>query len=173
MKIAMVFDMMLWGGIERVGVSYIKLFQNLGHHVDVYILNPKTKSIVNEISEICNAKILNFRKRACPDNWWSIVEYKNFHGFELFVFLIMYFGLSAFNKITKRKYSIKIKYDFFIAYYDFLLFAPFLYSLVPSPTFLKTDVRGIGVRGTKARLPWPPTRPATRIRGQAKRQALV
>ena len=40
MKIAMVFDGLQTGGIERVGVDYARLFRELGHEVDAYNLRP-------------------------------------------------------------------------------------------------------------------------------------
>ena len=44
----MVFDKMLWGGIERVGVTYANILNKNGWEVDIYILDPETESIEDE-----------------------------------------------------------------------------------------------------------------------------
>ena len=41
MKIAMVFDGLGTGGIERVGVNYAALLQKMGHQIDIYNLKPQ------------------------------------------------------------------------------------------------------------------------------------
>lgn len=41
MKIAMVFDGLGTGGIERVGVDYAALLQKMGHKIDIYNLKPQ------------------------------------------------------------------------------------------------------------------------------------
>ena len=50
MKIAFLFDAMLYGGIERVGINYLKILKEEGHDVEVFILNTRRLSgIVDEI----------------------------------------------------------------------------------------------------------------------------
>ena len=39
-KVALVFDGLGFGGIERVGVDYAKLFHNIGYDVSIYNLRP-------------------------------------------------------------------------------------------------------------------------------------
>lgn len=50
MRIAFIFDALLYGGIERVGISYLKFLEEDGHDVDVFILN--TRDIEGIIEEI-------------------------------------------------------------------------------------------------------------------------
>ena len=40
-KIAFVFDGLEQGGIERIGVDYVRMCRELGYEVDVYNLAPK------------------------------------------------------------------------------------------------------------------------------------
>ena len=46
MKIAMVFDGLQIGGIERVGADYAKLLRQLGHEVTILNLMPKLCEMV-------------------------------------------------------------------------------------------------------------------------------
>ena len=46
MKIAFVFDGLGFGGIERVGIDYIKLCLQMGHEVDVYNLSTQYNALV-------------------------------------------------------------------------------------------------------------------------------
>lgn len=50
MRIAFIFDALLYGGIERVGISYLKFLEEDGHDVDVFVLN--TRDIEGIIEEI-------------------------------------------------------------------------------------------------------------------------
>ena len=45
MKIAMVFDGLGVGGIERVGIDYMKLLSEDGHDVTVYNLVPSANAM--------------------------------------------------------------------------------------------------------------------------------
>ena len=117
MKIAIVFDMMLWGGIERVGISYVKLLTEAGHTVDAYILNPETESIIEELKNLCNVQVINFSKKTCPEGRWHIVKYRNKFGLEIFAFAIVYVMLNIKNAVLKSRYSNKRQeYDFAIAF---------------------------------------------------------
>ena len=50
MRIAFIFDALLYGGIERVGISYLKFLVEDGHQVDVFVLNPTdVEDIIEEI----------------------------------------------------------------------------------------------------------------------------
>ena len=49
MKVAMVFDGIGFGGIERVGINYVRLFKDLGHEVDIYNLKPEKNEMEKEL----------------------------------------------------------------------------------------------------------------------------
>ena len=116
MKIAMVFDLMLWGGIERVGISYAKLFVEAGHSVDAYILNPKTESILEELKAYGNVRVLDFKKNTCPENRWGIIQYQDRHGLEIVYFASVFVLLSIKKCFLKNRYRIDKTYDLAIAF---------------------------------------------------------
>lgn len=75
MKIAMVFDAMLYGGIERVGVNYIRLLKNMGHEVTVFILNPnEIEGIINDIPSDCKIIKKSLYSFLCPERYWYITK---------------------------------------------------------------------------------------------------
>ena len=116
MKIAMVFDQMLWGGAERVGISYSRIFTELGHDVEAFVLNPETESIIEELKSICKVHVLDLRKTSCPENQWSIIQYQDRHNLEIILFSMVFIGLSIKNKLLKRKYRINTSFDLAIAF---------------------------------------------------------
>ena len=60
MRIAFIFDALLYGGIERVGISYLKFLVEDGHQVDVFVLNPTdVEDIIEEIPSLCKIYNLN------------------------------------------------------------------------------------------------------------------
>lgn len=77
MKIAIVFDGLGFGGIERVGIDYIKILQDLGYEVDVYNINPNYTDMEKMISNNCHIIHCSFSKFLCPElysfgvkRWW-------------------------------------------------------------------------------------------------------
>lgn len=75
MKIAFLFDAMLYGGIERVGINYLKILKEEGHDVEVFILNTRRLSgIVDEIpSDLKVYKVL-VNKYMCPNRYWYLAK---------------------------------------------------------------------------------------------------
>ena len=77
MKIAIIFDGLGYGGIERVGIDYIKIMKNLGHEVDAYNLNLNYNEMRTELTNICSLKEYKFSPKICPElytygvkKWW-------------------------------------------------------------------------------------------------------
>jgi len=113
MKIAFVFDNMIYGGIEKVGISYIKLLKKMGHEVDAYVLNCKTDNIVDNLKKICNVKLVNFSRYCCPEAYWALTRRKRI-GMYVFPFVYIVVSLlSFFSKIFKTQLK---KYDISIAF---------------------------------------------------------
>jgi len=114
MKIAVVFDGLGFGGIERLGIDYIKIMQGLGHEVDVYNLTPKYAEMEKELSDRCNVIHHFFPHKLCPELysygvkkwWWGKYAYP-----------IIYTGMSILIGIRKifEKHRNK-KYDLAIAF---------------------------------------------------------
>ena len=49
MKMTFVFDGLQFGGIERVGLDYIKLLLHAGHQIDIINLKPSLRDMETEI----------------------------------------------------------------------------------------------------------------------------
>lgn len=113
MKIAVVFDNMIYGGIERVGISQIKLLKELGHEVDAYVLTPKTEAIIDELKEICNVKILSLPRSHCPEAYWVIT--RRVRGGK-YIFPFAYLFISLVHVVEKLFKSVKKEYDVAIAF---------------------------------------------------------
>ena len=117
MKIAIVFDGLGFGGIERVGIEYIKIMRQLGHDVDVYNINPIYNEMEKELLELldkCQVMHHHFPHKLCPElysygvkKWW----------WGKFAYPIIYVGLSILLEIRKifKKHRNK-QYDLAIAF---------------------------------------------------------
>lgn len=62
MKVALVLDGIGVGGIEKVAVSYARIFLDLGYDVDIYNLKPEANQLEREFPEECT-----FYHKALPD----------------------------------------------------------------------------------------------------------
>lgn len=122
MRIAFVFNKMLYGGVERVGISYIKLLWKKGHDIDVIILDKEPEAIVEEIKPYARVKVMNFPKYLCPEAYWVMAKE---HIWGRFLFPITTIGLAIANPLLKAVYGMSKEYDIAIAfagYYNDLTF---------------------------------------------------
>lgn len=53
MKVALVFDGLGFGGIERVGIHYARLFLKMGYEIDIYNLKPDCTELEKEFPKEC------------------------------------------------------------------------------------------------------------------------
>ncbi|OCA88289.1 hypothetical protein A8F94_10855 [Bacillus sp. FJAT-27225] len=113
MKVAFVFDQLIFGGIERVGINYLRILVDLGYQVDVYILNPKTESLVNEIPKECSIKIIRFSHLLCPEKYWYIAKRWNWGKF---IFPLVHLGLTLLFPFVRIIKGPKKEYDLAIAF---------------------------------------------------------
>lgn len=113
MKIAFVFDNMIYGGIERVGISHIKLLLELGHEVESFVLNPKTEPIVEELKSICNVNFINLSRRDCPEAYWVIT--RRMKGGK-YIFPFVYLLMSVKYNIKRMYMRKNVKFDVAIAF---------------------------------------------------------
>lgn len=126
MRIAIVFDNMIYGGIERVGITYVKLIQELGHEVDAYVLNPHTEDILKELEKECNiVTVLNYKRCYAPDYWkrldtkfkWGKYVSPIICAFTKILNSLFKFNLCVFDKILNQCGSdISRDYDIAIAF---------------------------------------------------------
>lgn len=113
MRIAVVFDNMIYGGIERVGISHIKLLKDLGHQVDAYVLTEKTEAIIDELESICEVHIIPYSRKLCPETYWPITR-RMIGG--KYVFPVVYFGINILHYLIKPFKRVHNKYDVAIAF---------------------------------------------------------
>lgn len=114
MKIAVIFDGLGVGGIERVGIDYIKLLSKADHDIVVYNLNPLATEMESEINKNIEIRHIRFPRKICPEMyvvlikrfWWGKYVYLPIH-ICLNLFLL-------FHRLIKR--FRKDKYDFAIAF---------------------------------------------------------
>ena len=67
MKIALVFDGLGFGGIERIGLDYSKIALDLGYDVDIYNLNPKADALVSTINKKIGYYPIKYSRILCPE----------------------------------------------------------------------------------------------------------
>ena len=68
MKIALVFESLGIGGIERTGVDYAHIFQELGHEVELYNLTPNANEMEPRFPDQCriSAAVSDYAGPAVP-----------------------------------------------------------------------------------------------------------
>ncbi|MEY8735982.1 glycosyltransferase [Lactobacillus sp. AN1001] len=117
MKIAFVMDGLQIGGIEKVGASYVKMFNKLGHKVTLINLDPTKKEMLNLYSGKVYRKInYKFSRKASPEQYAQLI--KRF-WWGRYVYPIVYTLLSAINILRKKIYRIFVdheEYDVVIAF---------------------------------------------------------
>lgn len=74
MKIALVFDGLGFGGIERVGIHYVRLFQKMGYEIDVYNLKPDFTDMEKEFPEGVNIIHKKMPDIIIPDRYMLAVK---------------------------------------------------------------------------------------------------
>ena len=118
MKIAVVLDQMLWGGIERVCVSYVKLMVAAGHEVDAYILQKNPESIVEELKALCGkVEIKDLNLRMCPEYAWGVAISPGSKTGNMFRFAAYYAAFRTISAVTKPFLRVKDRrYDLAIAF---------------------------------------------------------
>lgn len=73
-KVAIVFDGIGWGGIERVGVDYTQLFLELGYSVTLYNLKPKLAEMEKEYPKDCEIKHIHYPTVLLPGIYLSAIR---------------------------------------------------------------------------------------------------
>ncbi len=145
MKIAVVLDKMLWGGIERVCVSYVKLMVEAGHEVDAYILSEKNESIVEEMRTLCNkVEIREFSGRLCPEGITSLLLDPKTGIFDMWRIPVYYTAYKFFSAIAKKQRKYQEHYDLAIAFSGHIKDMTFV-----ADDFLQADHKMAWLHGTQ------------------------
>lgn len=74
MHIAMVFDGLGFGGIERVGINYAKMLIGLGHKVTIINLQPKANALEGNFPQDCEIVHASFPTIALPGYFLPIIK---------------------------------------------------------------------------------------------------
>lgn len=138
-KVAMVFDGLGFGGIERVGIDYVKIFQNLGYEVDIYNLQPKLKDMYKEYPQDCVIREYNMPLYLLPSLYMLMVKRWSW-GKYLYPFICIFCNICLFIcRLFTKKHK---KYDIAIAFSGHLRDLTFV-----SNNFLKTEKKMCWLHG--------------------------
>lgn len=114
MKIAMIFDGLNIGGIERVGIGYFNLLKKLGHEVHIYNLMPEKNEMEVEFKDELNIRKYKLPRYCCPEYYSTLVK-KWWWG--KFLYPIFYCVFYILIKVKKLLFKYKREnYDIVIAF---------------------------------------------------------
>jgi len=128
-RVALVFDGLGFGGIERVGVNYAKLFLDLGYEVDIYNMKPELTDMVKEFDPRCNFIHKKMYDLVVPDHYMLMVKRWRW-GKYLYPFVYLASSILMYGyRLTmgkRKKYDISIAFaghfrDLTFVGYDFIL----------------------------------------------------
>ena len=121
MQIAMVFDGLGYGGIERVGLTYAKMMLNLGHELIIYNLNPSQYELEGEFPNNCEIKHVSLPWLFLP-NWFFPMTKRWWWG--KFVYPIVY----VLSKLCLVVYALLYRIAHIKSNYDVAIFVTYLLS---------------------------------------------
>ena len=94
-SITFVFDGLQFGGIERVGVEYIKLLSERGYIINVINLVPKLNDLEKEIPKSCPVIYLSYPRWITPQKY-SKIKKNRFWGKLVFIPFFLFFSFVTF-----------------------------------------------------------------------------
>lgn len=115
MKIAMVFDGLQIGGIERVGADYTKILTSAGHDVTIINLKPHLTDLEKEFPSSCHMVHFNYSRKLTPEQYNKAIRMWNWGKY---AYPIMSMALFPLNIALRMKSRMRIKkqYDLTIAF---------------------------------------------------------
>lgn len=115
MKIAMVFDGLQIGGIERVGADYAKILTSAGHDVTIINLRPHLTDLEKEFPLSCHMVHFNYSRKLTPEQYNKAIRMWNWGKY---AYPIMSMALFPLNIALRMKSRMRIKkqYDLTIAF---------------------------------------------------------
>ena len=117
MKIAMVFDGLQIGGIERVGADYAKLLIELGHEVTVFNLVPSLSEMESLYPKQCRFVHINFPRKICPEQYNKIMRWKSWGKWVYPPVSLALSGVGLIYKAFLKKYrACRERFDLAIAF---------------------------------------------------------
>ena len=113
MKIAMVFDGLGFGGIERVGLHYVRLLRQKGHEIDIYNVKPAFYEMEQEYPQDINIYHVNITDLMMPDYYMLMVKRWRWGKY---LYPLAYLGTSALMYIKRLAQGRRKSYDIAIAF---------------------------------------------------------
>lgn len=113
MKVALVFDGLGFGGIERVGIHYARLFLKMGYEIDIYNLKPDCTELEKEFPKECRILHKKMPDLILPDRYMLMVKRWSW-GKYLYPWL--YAGTSALMYLYRLFGGKRKRYDIAIAF---------------------------------------------------------
>lgn len=129
MKIAVVFDGLQTGGIERVGIDYIRLLASKGNEITVFNLIPDLNAMEQELPKECKIKHFYFSRKMAPEIYTKLIKKNIFckllFPIAYFCALLFDFLYKPFTRMKSEKYDIAIAFsghynDLTFVSYDFV-----------------------------------------------------
>lgn len=115
MKIAMVFDGLQIGGIERVGADYARILTSAGHDVTIINLRPHLTDLEKEFPSSCHMVHFNYSRKLTPEQYNKAIRMWNWGKYAYPMMATALFPLNLALKI-KSRIQIKNQYDLTIAF---------------------------------------------------------
>lgn len=115
MKIAMVFDGLQIGGIERVGADYARILTSAGHDVTIINLRPHLTDLEKEFPSSCHMVHFNYSRKLTPEQYNKAIRMWNWGKYAYPMMATALFPLNLALKI-KSRIQIKNQYDLIIAF---------------------------------------------------------
>lgn len=113
MKIALVFESLGIGGIERTGVDYAHIFQELGHEVELYNLTPNANEMEPRFPDQCRIYHKFLPEVLLPDRYFNGVK-RWWWG--KYVYPLLYLITSALLYLFRLTMGRRPHYDLAIAF---------------------------------------------------------
>lgn len=113
MKIAIVFDGLGFGGIEKVGCNYLNIFNELGHQLTVYNLTPAQDELEKLVPKEIVIKPYKLRRFECPDRYSVLSKY---YWWGKFAYPIIWLILKLWLSLKKICFIDKTSYDLIISF---------------------------------------------------------
>lgn len=113
MNVALVFQSLGIGGIERVGLEYARLFLDLGYDVDIYNLSPDTTQMEANFPKECHFYHKLLPEVLLPDRYFNGVK-RWWWG--KYVYPVIYLGTSALLYLYRFTMGRRKTYDITIAF---------------------------------------------------------
>ncbi len=102
MKIAMVFDGLQIGGIERVGADYARILTSAGHDVTIINLRPHLTDLEKEFPSSCHMVHFNYSRKLTPEQYNKAIRMWNWGKYAYPMMATALFPLNIALKMISR-----------------------------------------------------------------------